>query len=451
MRFLFIESLYKEEDIMLWLLPSFVNDHDTTMEELLKLRLIKRVVSLTDSKEDTFIEFNDHYRKSLQRALCHNMVPWGNLPATSSSNIEVIDSKGLVKTGPTAEELESYSSDRWNALLHFLVRGEHDGNLPATAINFLVGAGLMQEISSSGGRERNKVSGGIAAGLCITAKGYEYMLRDTQSQIWVFASECLKRAERFQEEVMLFLFTLSYCEVGTGYSTANLTRIQQQLVMEFSHLGVIYLQGGGSKTFYPTALAVNILFGQGPQATDGRAALTSGPRPVAVMDQLRVIVQTNFQVVAYLTSALHLAMISLFVDVRMRLPNMALGTITRASAKEAFRMGISAAQIAHFLATHAPERLQNRQLVVPENVNDQLYIWENEKNKVVAESATMVDLAEVLAGDKLALAFESLIGFCLREKLLLWSDSEKGRFALRSEGYPALVSFAQNQGLLAWW
>jgi hypothetical protein len=45
---------------------------------------------------------------------------------------------------------------------------------------------------------------------------------------------------------------------------------------------------------------------------------------------LTIIVETNFQVVAYVNSNLHLAMLSLFVDTRtmIRLPNMVSSAIS---------------------------------------------------------------------------------------------------------------------------
>ena len=96
-------------------------------------------------------------------------------------------------------------------------------------------------------------------------------------------------------------------------------------------------------------------------------ATTSSP------SDFTVIVQTNFQLVAYVTSTLHIAMLSLFTDIHTRLPNMALGMVTRASVKEAYRMGIRAAQIIGFLKSHAHPRVADRaEGVVPENVTDQM-------------------------------------------------------------------------------
>jgi hypothetical protein len=85
-----------------------------------------------------------------------------------------------------------------------------------------------------------------------------------------------------------------------------------------------------------------------------------------------VIVETNSQVVAYVSSDLHLAMLRLFVDITVRMPNMAMGRVTRERAKAAYRIGIRAEQIIDFLASHAHPIVSNRTdglPVIPENVS----------------------------------------------------------------------------------
>jgi transcription initiation factor TFIIH subunit 4 len=56
-------------------------------------------------------------------------------------------------------------------------------------------------------------------------------------------------------------------------------------------------------------------------------------------------VETNFKVYAYTNSSLHVAMLSVFVDIVTRLPNIAIGFITRESLRSALIHGISAQQV----------------------------------------------------------------------------------------------------------
>ena len=100
--------------------------------------------------------------------------------------------------------------------------------------------------------------------------------------------------------------------------------------------------------------------GQGPPSSSLSSLAQEGSGGGA----LHVLVQTNFQVTAYLDNALHLAMLSLFVDIRVRLPNSVIGTISRASIKEAYRTGITAAQIINFLT-----RGQSLSAMIPGNAS----------------------------------------------------------------------------------
>lgn len=91
---------------------------------------------------------------------------------------------------------------------------------------------------------------------------------------------------------------------------------------------------------------------------------------------LSVVVETNFKIYAYTTSTLHVAMLSVFVDIVARLPNLAIGFITRESLRSALIHGISAQQIYDFLMKHAHPNMRRNTPVIPENIADQIYLWE---------------------------------------------------------------------------
>ena len=62
-----------------------------------------------------------------------------------------------------------------------------------------------------------------------------------------------------------------------------------------------------------------------------------------------LIVQTNFKVFAYTESRLFLAILSLFVNIEMKLPNLVIGALTHKSVRNAFLRGIKAKDISSFL------------------------------------------------------------------------------------------------------
>ena len=58
-----------------------------------------------------------------------------------------------------------------------------------------------------------------------------------------------------------------------------------------------------------------------------------------------IIVETNYKVYAYTSSELQIALLSLFVHLQYRLPNLAVGLVTRESVRSALINGITAEQV----------------------------------------------------------------------------------------------------------
>lgn len=138
--------------------------------------------------------------------------------------------------------------------------------------------------------------------------------------MWCFVEHCIAHESAARDEILTFLFQLSYCRVGQAYPLAALTPAQRTLAAKFSDLGLVYATG---PRFYPTAVAVNLIFGtayhgggHGPgqgqgqqqqqQGVASRAGAAGGQggqgqgaaAPVRLVDpnQLAVIVETNYQV-----------------------------------------------------------------------------------------------------------------------------------------------------------
>lgn len=65
-------------------------------------------------------------------------------------------------------------------------------------------------------------------------------------------------------------------------------------------------------------------------------------------------------------------MLSLFLELRARLPNVIVGAITRESMRRALATGIKGRQVLDFLKWHAHPVVRRRSPVVPENIADQV-------------------------------------------------------------------------------
>ena len=327
-------------------------------------------------------------------------------------------------TIPTPTELETYTQKRWDSVLHFLV-GTEDRNYedpPAPIIAFLVETGLMQEDPDWRPTGRD-----MEAPLVITSRGYEFMLQEVHVQVWQFILKYIQRQlgreqDELRREALLFLICLSYCKVGRGYRASKLTKPMRQVMKDLSYFGLLYVCKIGKATlFFPTRVAVNLVVGgladhnsNASSSTSGSGSNTSESTSLSALsssaaatkaleveleqaipskNHLALIVQTNFQLAAYTTSSLHMAMLGLFCDVNTfkRLPNVIFFRISRDSVKSAFKLGIEANQILRWMKMHAHPRLRTGdQPLIPSNVEDQIILWDRETKRVQTQEVFML-------------------------------------------------------------
>lgn len=151
------------------------------------------------------------------------------------------------------------------------------------------------------------------------------------------------------------------------------------------------------------------------------------------------MVETNFKIYAYTNSTLHVAMLSVFVDIVARLPNLAIGFITRESLRSALIHGISAQQIYDFLFKHAHPKMRHNNPVIPENIADQIYLWERERNRVSFHAGILFD------GFNTKEDFEQVREYARDLKVLTWSDSIHFKLSIASAGIDNVRAFIQNQ------
>ena len=211
-----------------------------------------------------------------------------------------------------------------------------------------------------------------------------------------------------------------------------------------------------STRFYPTRAAINMLQ-KSSRSSEGDQSIRSAGgdsalelpkssartlRSCGTTHTLQVIVETNMQVIAYATSDLHLAMLKLFVDLAVRMPNMAIGKITRERSKEAYRMGIRASQIIEFLQSHAHPKALARESVVPDNVSDQLLLWEAERYRVQADDVVLLEFAAVRGMTRSI--FNSIFTYAKKLNVCVWGSESKLILALKPEGEEHVQIFAED-------
>ncbi len=98
-------------------------------------------------------------------------------------------------------------------------------------------------------------------------------------------------------DVLSFLFMLGSLELGQGYSKANLTETQLQMLLDLGDFGIIYQNSPDSDSYYPTRLATTLTSDAGAlrSASAGfDTALRSSND-----DKGFVVIETNYRIYAY--------------------------------------------------------------------------------------------------------------------------------------------------------
>jgi len=252
---------------------------------------------------------------------------------------------------------------------------------------------------------------------------------------------------------------LSYCQVGRPYPVAELTTTQKRLVKAMTEIGIIYTSKDLPRCFVPTETAVSLIYNNSSIMRENLNAFSDSDASASRLPQnmnmlsvsrahMRIIVETNMQVVAYVSNELHLALLKLFVDVHVRMPNMVMGTMTRDKAKRAFQMGIKVSQVENFLSSHAhPATIRAAEnagsdRLVPINVIEQLEIWERENHRVSSQEAVVVNFAACgVQGD----LFEEILRYAGKLKACLWVDRVKLVMALTVDGYKSIQAFVKER------
>lgn len=170
-RNLFILEPLNVSELEKWVKPELKHLHLSAIDELMKLRILieynpsNNDNTLSSSRYKQKLQMNSYFRKGFQYALCNPIEPWSNSPYSLQLRTD--------KKAPSKNDLDKFSMDKWNNVLRYLLNVQLPSSVVSNdsiIITFLKKAGLVVE--------NNKRS------FEITSSGYEYMLKDHQSQVW---------------------------------------------------------------------------------------------------------------------------------------------------------------------------------------------------------------------------------------------------------------------------
>lgn len=339
--------------------------------------------------------------------------------------------------------LDQYAMSRWNCLLHYMVdsnssKGSEIEGISVDAVRIILHANLMK---------RNEQDGSSI----LTSQGFQFLLMDTQSQVWHFMLQYLNTCEQrglSLVECLSMLFQLSFSTLGRDYSSEGLNDNMLTFLQHLREFGLVYQRKRKEKRFFPTRLALNFTTKNAITSESIAGEKSSSKSALAAGDDANcetgyIIVETNYRVYAYTDSKLQISLLALFTELLYRFPNVTVGVITRDSIRQALRGGITAKQIISYLEQHAHPKMVEAATasnikspsVLPPTVVDQIKLWENERNRF-----SFID--GVVYNQFLSEAdFITLRDYARDSEVLLWQNERTRTMVVTKSGHDDVKKF----------
>jgi len=401
MRLLYIEQAIPQAVVSSWINHQHHSHSKQAQDTLTGLRVWKET-SMPGGLLSWLL--NPTFRTNLKMALTGGGQPW-----TMSAYLEE-DPRGR-----DIDFLDNYAAERWETVLHYMVASSQQAGISQDAVHTLLQAGLMALDQAQNNAP------------VITRSGFQFLLMERSSQVWYFILQYLNSVgTRGMSivECLSFLFQLSFSQLGKDYSTDGMSQGLLTFLQHLREFGLVYQRRRTSGRFYPTRLALNIASG------DVKTSIVTQPK------HGYIVVETNYRVYAYTDSSLQLALLGLFTEMLYRFPNLCVAVITRDSARQAFRGGITASQIIRYLNMHAhPKMLKGGESQLPPTVADQIRLWEQERNRFTFTEG-------VLYNQFLSHAdYETVRNYAEQQGCILWNNDTRRTLVVSQEGHSYVRKF----------
>jgi transcription initiation factor TFIIH subunit 4 len=338
--------------------------------------------------------------------------------------------------------LDQYAMSRWNCLLHYMVdsnasKGSEMEGISVDAVRIILHANLMK---------RNEQDGSSV----LTSHGFQFLLMDTQSQVWHFMLQYLNTCEQrglSLVDCLSMLFQLSFSTLGRDYSSEGLSENMLTFLQHLREFGLVYQRKRKEKRFFPTRLALNFTTKNAiiPESivAENKSSLSTAADDESNFEKGYIIVETNYRVYAYSDSKLQTSLLALFTELLYRFPNVTVGVITRDSIRQALRGGISARQIISYLEQHAHPRMveiaaeaqTKTSSVLPPTVVDQIKLWENERNRFTFKEGVVYN--QFLSEQD----FMTLRDYASSIDVLLWQNDRTRTMVVTKTGHDDVKKF----------
>ncbi|KAL1949412.1 hypothetical protein VTO73DRAFT_8293 [Trametes versicolor] len=324
---------------------------------------------------------------------------------------------------PEIDALDGYALERWETILYYMVSsgtGEFPSQPSKGVLYLLERSGLMARVHGA---------------LQITSGGFQFLLHPPHVQLWELLLQYLQMAEERQMdlvEVISFLLMLSTTELGKNYSTENLSPTQKTMLDDVRDYGLIKQRTPTSRRFSPTRLATTLTSSSPPLPTSAGSGDGSHAQGF-------IVLETNYRLYAYTDNPLQIAVLNLFVTLKSRFPNLVIGAITRDSVKKALASGITADQIISYLVTHAHPQMRKNQPLLPVTVQDQIRLWELEKNRMKSQEGYLYTAFASQAD------YEYVLNYAKQLDVVLWENASRRCFFGSVEGHANIRGFIERR------
>jgi transcription initiation factor TFIIH subunit 4 len=335
---------------------------------------------------------------------------------------------GPLDTRRDLKELDIFSAHQLEQILNYPIGTDDGGNGPPVSVP---GAEIQTALASTG--ILDYCDGGRS--MKITSIGFQFLLMDSFTQVWVLLRNIINQSFKGSEfEALDFIFQLSFASCGRGYPIHALLPVQRKLLSCLHELGILSIEEEMDR-FYPTSLGVSLVSATSHTEADSVTAKTLGPS-LSTSGDIQIIVETNFRVYAYTTSAFQTNLLRLFTHMRYRLPNLVVGHLTRDAVREALMIGIKADQIIGYLNAHGHPRMKNG--VIPSTVRDEIKLWEAEQGRVQMKRSFL------LRDFQSAEQFERVLQYARDVSACLWSHTPRRQIVVSTEEYERIRSFIKS-------
>ncbi|ELA41728.1 uncharacterized protein VICG_01232 [Vittaforma corneae ATCC 50505] len=378
-----LKSLYRDPLFSVCILRVLDKDTSALLFDLLRLNLdlntIKALPNVKESlgtllslglirKIDSKISLDSEYRSSLLESFCLNHFDRKFKPI-SINDLKSINLKlECLDSGNANSKLEKIAEEKIHSILEYIAS---DSSINLAGVQDILFYCELKDTLQQ-----------------ITNKGFEFLLLARKDQLWFLIVNAIKYHSRDSlEESEMFISLAEILMkrrcgpyICSSFSSWHsfLDSIGVLFVISQDNNLVFYVNN--SVLYDKVPLADSAMTHHGTAGIDDIYDIdyTKPNIPINKASNKFIVLETNFKIYAYTSTAYDKSVLSLFSKTVYVFPNLIKACFDEESLLSAFNKGITAKQIIKYLQEHSEE--------VPKNIVNQISIWEHRQHRIRARN-----------------------------------------------------------------